>query len=383
MNYNKDETKISVIITTRNRRYEAARALRSVFAQTVAADEIIIVDDGSVDGTREYIASLYLGTYQYFYNTTAKGTGSSRNTGIRAAKGDLIAFLDSDNEWDSRKLERFRQAAAADQNADLFCSRYRQHREFSTVILPEPVSGRTLTVREELSLHNPAEASATMYRREFLEKLHGFSETDGIDLDRDLLRRAVEMMDVNIHKIDDVLSENWVMYDCLSERGGRYLQEWEKLPRTGQSVAEMEKKNYALGFTAGAFDLFHIGHLNLLRRCGEQCDRLMVGVMTDEFIEHQKGRKPFVPLAERMEIVQSVRYVDEVVPVDFHNTVKPDAWTLYHFDVCFSGDDHAHEEGFQREQRRLRELGSDMVFFPYTKQTCSTKIKSLIDQKLV
>lgn len=374
---------ISVIITTRNRRYEAARALRSVFAQTVPADEIIIVDDGSVDGTKEYIESLHLGTYQYLYHSVAKGPGSSRNTGIRAAKGDLIAFLDSDNEWDHKKLERFRQAAAADKSADLFCSRYRQHTEFSTVILPELMDGEPLSVREELLLHNPAEASATMYRREFLEKLHGFSETEGIDFDRDLLNRAVEMMDVNVHRINDVLSENWVMCDSLSQWGGKYLQEWEKLPRTDQGVSEMKKKNYALGFTAGAFDLFHIGHLNLLRRCGEQCERLMVGVMTDEFIEHQKGRRPFVPLAERMEIVQSIRYVDEVVPVDFHNTVKPDAWTLYHFDVCFSGDDHAHEEGFQREQHRLRELGSDMVFFPYTKQTCSTKIKALIEQKLM
>lgn len=143
------------------------------------------------------------------------------------------------------------------------------------------------------------------------------------------------------------------------------------------------EKKYHMGFTGGSFDLFHIGHLNLLRRCKEQCNYLMVGVMTDEFIEFQKGRKPFVPLDERMEVVRGIRYVDEVVPVDFHNTVKPDAWTLYHFDVCFSGDDHAEEPGFLWEQQRLRELGSEMIFFPYTKQTCSTQIKRLIEQKLV
>lgn len=146
---------------------------------------------------------------------------------------------------------------------------------------------------------------------------------------------------------------------------------------------DREKKIYKVGFTGGAFDLFHIGHLNLLRRCKEKCEYLMVGVMTDEFIEHQKGRRPFVPLEERMEIVKGIRYVDEVVPVDFHNTVKQDAWALYHFDVCFSGDDHANEPGFLWEQQKLRELGSDMIFFPYTKQTCSTQIKALIDQRLV
>lgn len=146
---------------------------------------------------------------------------------------------------------------------------------------------------------------------------------------------------------------------------------------------DRKSKKYHIGFTGGTFDLFHIGHLNLLRRCKEECDYLMVGVMSDEFVEHQKGRKPFVPLEERMEIVKGIRYVDEVVPVDFHNTIKPDAWTLYHFDVCFSGDDHANEAGFLWEQQKLRELGSDMIFFPYTKQTCSTKIKTLIEQNLL
>ena len=139
-------------------------------------------------------------------------------------------------------------------------------------------------------------------------------------------------------------------------------------------------KKYHLGFTAGAFDLFHVGHLNILRKCKEQCEYLMLGVMTDEFIEHQKGSKPVVPLDERMEILSAIRYVNEVIPVDYHNTSKPVAWTLYHFDVCFSGDDHAQEPGFLWEQKKLRELGSDMVFFPYTKKTSSTKIKEIISQ---
>lgn len=144
-----------------------------------------------------------------------------------------------------------------------------------------------------------------------------------------------------------------------------------------------KEKKYNIGFTGGAFDLFHIGHLNLLRNCKQYCNYLLVGVMTDEFIEHQKGRKPFVPLNERMEIVRAIKYVDEVVPVDYHNTVKPDAWTLYHFDVCFSGDDHAKEAGFLWEQQKLRELGSEMIFFPYTKQTSSTQIKKLIENRLM
>lgn len=145
----------------------------------------------------------------------------------------------------------------------------------------------------------------------------------------------------------------------------------------------MEEKEYNIGFTAGAFDLFHVGHLNLLRACKEKCKYLMVGIMTDEFIKHQKGKLPFVPFEERKEIIEAIKYVDEVVEVDFHNTIKPDAWELYHFDVCFSGDDHANEPGFIWEQSKLRELGSDMIFFPYTQKVSSTKIKAMIEESLI
>lgn len=141
-------------------------------------------------------------------------------------------------------------------------------------------------------------------------------------------------------------------------------------------------KKYNVGFTAGVFDLFHIGHLNLLKRCKEECEYLIVGVMTDDFTEHQKGNKPYIPVAERMDILRAIRYVDEVVQVDYHNTCKPDAWKLYHFDVCFTGDDHKLEAGFLQEQKALRKLGSELVFFPYTKSTSSTQIKKKMVDKI-
>lgn len=141
----------------------------------------------------------------------------------------------------------------------------------------------------------------------------------------------------------------------------------------------MEKK-FKKGFTAGVFDLFHIGHLNLLRNCKETCEYLMVGVLTDEFVEYQKGSKPYISLNERMEIVKAIRYVDEVVIVDFHNTIKPDAWRLYHFDCCYSGSDHEKEDIWIAEQRKLREMGAEMIYLPYTMSTSSTQIKELISQ---
>lgn len=139
---------------------------------------------------------------------------------------------------------------------------------------------------------------------------------------------------------------------------------------------------YKKGFTAGVFDLFHIGHLNLLRRCKEYCEYLIVGVMTDEFTEFCKGKKPYISLEDRMEILSAIRYVDQVVPVDIHNTSKVDAWKLYQFDCCFSGDDHIDEECWINEKNELKKQGVDIVFFPYTTGVSSTKIKESIGKDI-
>lgn len=141
-----------------------------------------------------------------------------------------------------------------------------------------------------------------------------------------------------------------------------------------------EEKKYRVGYIAGVFDLFHIGHLNLIRRAKEQCEYLMVGVLTDEEVQRWKTNKPFIPFDERIQIVESVRYVDKVVKVTSENIARMDAWEMYHFDCQFSGSDYS--ETWLEDQRKLREVGSDIVFLPYTQSTCSTKIKALIDKKL-
>lgn len=137
-------------------------------------------------------------------------------------------------------------------------------------------------------------------------------------------------------------------------------------------------KKYKLGYVPGVYDLFHIGHLNLIRRSKEQSEYLLAGVLTDELVEHFKGKRPYIPFEERIAIVAAIKEVDEVVKVDFSNTVKLDAWNLYHYDAYFSGDDHGNE--WDGERRQLQALGSDIVFLPYTKSTSSTMIKERISQ---
>lgn len=132
-------------------------------------------------------------------------------------------------------------------------------------------------------------------------------------------------------------------------------------------------KPYRIGYVPGVFDLFHIGHLNLLRNAKSRCEYLIAGVLTDELVEHFKKRKPVIPYAQRAAIIEAVSCVDRVVPVDFSNTRKIDAWNRYHFDCHFSGSDHGAD--WTKDLRQLKEVGSNMEFFEYTKAISSTQIR--------
>ena len=149
------------------------------------------------------------------------------------------------------------------------------------------------------------------------------------------------------------------------------------------SDAAAKHKKYHVGYIAGVFDLFHIGHLNMFKRAKEQCEYLIVGVVPDEDVIASKHTEPFVPFDERIEMVRSCRYVDEAVriPVGYGDTDV--AWRSLHFDVQFSGSDYEHDPVWLRKKEWLEERGSTMVFFPYTQSTSSTKLKKLIAERLI
>lgn len=142
-------------------------------------------------------------------------------------------------------------------------------------------------------------------------------------------------------------------------------------------------KKYHIGYIAGVFDLYHLGHLNMFRRAKEQCDYLIVGVTSDRYVRELKKTEPFIPFEERLELVRSCKYVDEAheIPFEYGGTVE--AFQKYHFDVQFSGSDYVNHPWWLEQQKWLREHGSDLVFFPYTEQTSSTKIKALIEKGLL
>lgn len=131
-----------------------------------------------------------------------------------------------------------------------------------------------------------------------------------------------------------------------------------------------------IGYLSGTFDLFHIGHLNLLRRAKKQCDYLIVGVHSSG---KWKGKETFIPLEERKAIVGACKYVDKVVdscPED------SDAWALWHYDKLFVGSDYKGTERFKRYEEYFKDKGVEIVYFPYTKSTSSTQLRQVISRKI-
>ena len=135
-------------------------------------------------------------------------------------------------------------------------------------------------------------------------------------------------------------------------------------------------KQYKIGYTTGVFDLFHVGHLNILKRAKEQCDVLIVGVSTDELVMEYKNKLPVIALDDRMEIVEGIKYVDHVVPQT--NRDKFMAWEDLEFDVLFVGDDWKGNTLFNQLERQFNLVGVDIVYFPYTKNVSSTLVKERI-----
>lgn len=132
-----------------------------------------------------------------------------------------------------------------------------------------------------------------------------------------------------------------------------------------------------IGYTAGVFDLFHIGHLNMLKNSKSMCDRLIVGVTTDELVSYKK-KKAVIPFEERLEIVRNIKFVDAVVAQESMD--KFEAWKKLKFDMMFVGDDWYNTDKWNNYERQFNEVGVRVVYFPYHKGTSSTLInETLLD----
>lgn len=138
----------------------------------------------------------------------------------------------------------------------------------------------------------------------------------------------------------------------------------------------MTKTSITVGYVPGGFDMLHIGHLNILRAARDRCDRLIVGVATDESLTAMKGRAPVIPFAERFELVSSLKFVDVVVP-DFSRD-KREAWDRHRFTVLFKGDDWQGSPFGDQLEVEMAEVGASVCYLPYTPTTSSTMLRQLL-----
>ena len=135
-------------------------------------------------------------------------------------------------------------------------------------------------------------------------------------------------------------------------------------------------KKYNVGYTSGVFDLFHVGHLNVLRNAKSYCNKLIVGVTDDELVRY-KNTKSVIPFDERIEIVKHINFVDEVVCQS--NMDKMSMWNKLKFDVMFVGDDWKGTDKWNKIEAQFSKINVDLIYFPYTKGTSSTLINSTLE----
>ena len=135
-------------------------------------------------------------------------------------------------------------------------------------------------------------------------------------------------------------------------------------------------KKYKIGYTTGVFDMFHIGHLNILKRSKEQCDYLIVGVSTDEVVKSYKNKTPIIPFEERIAIVRELKCVDLAVPQTSMN--KMEAWEKYHFDALFHGSDWKGSSMYNKLIEEFSAVGVDVVFLPHTENVSSTLLSEVL-----
>lgn len=132
-----------------------------------------------------------------------------------------------------------------------------------------------------------------------------------------------------------------------------------------------------IGYTTGVFDMFHIGHLNILRRAKEQCDFLIVGVSTDELVQHDKNKTPIIPFNERCAIVEAIKYVDKVVPQVDKN--KLGAWEIYKFDKMFVGSDWQGTDAWNKFEEQFADIGVEIVYLSHTDGISSTILREKLN----
>jgi glycerol-3-phosphate cytidylyltransferase len=138
------------------------------------------------------------------------------------------------------------------------------------------------------------------------------------------------------------------------------------------------KKKSIIGYTSGVFDLFHVGHVRVLKKAKSLCDKLIVGVSTDNLVKKYKNKYPIISQKERIEVVKNNRYVDYVISQNSLN--KFINWKKLKYDIMFVGDDWYNTSKWRELDKKFKQVGVRIIYLPYTKGTSSTKINNILNK---
>ena len=134
-----------------------------------------------------------------------------------------------------------------------------------------------------------------------------------------------------------------------------------------------------IGYTTGVYDMFHIGHLNIIRRAKEKCDYLIVGVSTDELVQREKNKTPIIPYVDRAAIVGAIKYVDQVVPQEDKN--KFGAWEKFHFNRMFVGSDWKGTDVWNSYEKQFEPIGVEIIYLDHTDGISSTILRDRLNEE--
>lgn len=367
---NKIGKKISVIITTYNRRYEVKRALESVIAQKVESLEIILVDDASEDLTEPFIKSYDYPNMKYIRLEKNVGPGAARNIGIKEAHGEYIAFLDSDNEWMDNKISMFSTIIEEKPDYDIYFSKYIQHINFDTVEYPL-LNGTKIEDIEKNALQcNLIDASSAIYKKCNFYKYGFFSENLKTNIEWELGLRWSRTDKIRCKFIDSALSENHPMHNSLSNN----LELVEKEKRTFIEQNALEHKailfnnrtsllyrqyKHRIGCIMYNFCNIDIVFLNTISECLNYCEKIVLCIPDDDLVLRMTGESPQLTFDDKTKMLLALKHIYDVIPIDVNNMSKIKIASNYNIDIFFEGTEYGLFE--QNENIELYKMGIKVV----------------------